>query len=351
MVVGVRRAAVRPSINLQQDRVSAGYRNRIGKAGALFVCWAGNQGIEPRLLAQLPENVPELNRLLVGFAQHCWDTGKAEWTARYAILWFQLHFRSLKGHLRLAWDSLFSCKALEGVRSRVPMRIEIVGALSYFSVLAGCFLDPQNFLDWIAFGVAIRTAFAGLLRPAELFSLRRKSVLLPSRLAFRFLDVGVLSIEEPKNKASGASRQVRLVRDRSALQWLVWYATNLPMEGPLWPFGAARFNTLLKDALRFYALNGLGLTAGSLRAGGATHLLEIGVSVGEIKFLGGWSAERMLCHYLQTAESAATLLALSPTQASRLSGGLDLLGFLEAPPKISVTQLRKAWTAISQGSR
>ena len=76
------------------------------------------------------------------------------------------------------------------------------------------------------------------------------------------------------------------------------------------------------------------LTPGSLRAGGATHLLESGTPVATIRFQGGWAGKKSLASYLQEAESAATLLDLSEDQARQLERVLHEFSFLSEPPGV-----------------
>jgi hypothetical protein len=292
----------------------------------------------------LGERVADLNNILVDYCQWCYNEGKASWVPKYAILAFQLQYRHLKGHLRPAWDSMFAWTSLEGTGSRIPLRLEIIQGLCYYSIMAGLWFDRPRALPWLAFGIALRTGFHGLLRPGELFDLQRQAVMLPGPGMFRGLSVGVVAIEEPKNRGPGARQQVRMIRDPTALAWLQWLAAPLPSTGLLWPFGRVAFCRMLHESLQFFGLQSLGFSPGSLRAGGATYLLECGVPVGEIKFAGGWSAERSLSHYLQQAEAAITLLQMPAQAARRLEFCLEHLSFLEVPPALCLPQLLATWT-------
>ena len=61
-----------------------------------------------------------------------------------------------------------------------------------------------------------------------------------------------------------------------------------------------------------------GFTPASLRAGGATHLLETGVPISNIRFAGCWASEKAMSVYLQEAEAASTLLSMSGSSVDRL---------------------------------
>ncbi len=324
--------------------MSLAYRQRLDLAVQHFVTWLEGQGLS---LEDLLPDADAVNRVLVAYVQNVYDKGGAEWLGRYAILGIQDLNRDLRSKLRKAWDSMFAWHRLEGTKSRLPFRREVVQALCYFSILAALELDPGASVEWLLFGVILRTGFAALLRPQEIAGLATSHIKLPSGpegRIFRSLTFGVIAIEEPKNKAVAARQQVRLVRDPSAVEWLRWACSFLPPGSRLWPFSRERLARCLKTSLRFFDLQDVGYTLGSLRAGGATHLLEAGYPVDMIKFAGGWAAERTLAHYLQEAESAATLLSLSPAAVLRLETALSSLGFLERPPGISPLELLNTWT-------
>ena len=103
-------------------------------------------------------------------------------------------------------------------------------------------------------------------------------------------------------------------------------------EQPIWPATRRAWVGMLNTALRFLGLETVNLTPGSLRAGGATFLLEQGIAVSNIRFAGGWASDHSLAAYLQEAEAAATLLDLSARTARRLAWLVDELPFLASPP-------------------
>ena len=130
--------------------------------------------------------------------------------------------------------------------------------------------------------------------------------------------------------------QVRLVRDllRDPLcvRWLEWWCKDMLPEQPIWPATRRTWVGMLNTALRFLGLETVNLTPGSLRAGGATFLLEQGIAVSSIQFAGGWALGHSLAAYLQEAEAAATLFDLSAKTARRLAWLVEELTFLASPP-------------------
>jgi hypothetical protein len=273
-----------------------------------------------------------MNEVLILYLQHLFDSGKPLWVGKHAVLAVQTLFRPLKGKLRSAWDSIAAWRLQRPVSSRVPMRIEIMTALCHYSALAACKLDQARSALWMSFATVVRVGFFGLLRPKELFALTPSVIRLPTKVSFPSARVATITVVDPKNKGALGRVQVRIIRDPSCIAWLCWLCRGLPPGHRLWPGSRALFCKMLKTALDFLDLGNLKLSPGSLRAGGATHLLETGVAVANIKFMGGWKSEHSLAAYLQEAEAAATLLTLSDTAATRLELILTQVNFAMWPP-------------------
>ena len=313
-------------------RLCDDYKNRLVLAGELFRDFCRSRGKSVVVLAAEPRGMTEM---LIKFIDHLHDSSKPLWIASHAILAMQTWDRSLRGHLTAAWDSVQSWKLERPVRSRVPMPKSILTAVAYVAVLHGMSFEPHNVHMWLSFSVCVRVAFYALLRPKELFGLTKHCLRLPVSRVVIGSFVGVCTILDPKNRAFMGRLQARMIKDAGTLEWLLWYTTQMMDTQSLWPYSDRRFALCMQACLKFLGLNGLSLTPASLRAGGATEMLESGVPVQNIKFAGSWASDRSLACYLQEAEAAATLLSLTPTQVSRLERALDSLSFLEAPPSRS----------------
>ena len=328
------------ALNLQRDRLSLGYRRRLQVAVHMLESWANSNGFN---LRGSIKSVKLINELLVSYCQFCYDSGKAYWVALYAVLGIQTIARALKGQLRAAFDSLQTWKLSMPIHSRLPLRHEIVVALSHYSIMAALSLDTGRAEVWLLFAGVLRLFFFGLLRPKEFLSLDRKDVRLPSAGAFRNLSSGVVIVRDPKNRAHSGRLQARLLRDPACVAWLSWVLALLPDSSRIWPYSCEVFIQLFQRALSFFELGATGFSLGSFRAGGATALLESGMAISQIKFCGGWSADKTLCSYLQEAESALTLIQLSASAAHRLEKALTALSHLELPPPVAPATLLQQW--------
>ena len=136
---------------------------------------------------------------------------------------------------------------------------------------------------------------------------------------------------------------MRAVRDPATIAWLTWLCEWLGDDDPRWGFSPYQFRTCLNDAARFFGIGNFGFGAASLRAGGATFLMERGVPVGQIRFEGSWASERTLGAYLQEAAAAATLIQVSGRQADLIENCFSELNFASWPPPISYADLLRSW--------
>lgn len=322
--------------NLQRDRLSAPYRARLHDAASGFYQYCKRRG---HSLRQLSKSASLTGDLLVDYVQTLYDNQKPLWVAKHAVLAMQTIFRHHRGHLRRAWDSIQSWQLERPIRSRVPLRPELLEAICTYAVLAALRFDRKRALVWWSFTVSLKVAFHGLLRPKELFNLRCSEIRLPQSRVFMDSWVSVITILEPKNRAAMGRVQVRLIRDSDTLAWMLWFIPHLPGSCRLWVSSPRTFRSCLSEALTFLSLDRIKVTAGSLRAGGATFRLEKGVHPQNIKFQGGWASERSLWSYLQEAEAASTLLKLSPSQTQKLELLLNEFSFLRRPPALPLSRL------------
>lgn len=333
LLVALAGAAVDDSnavVNLQRERLSPAYRHRLWKAGNLFAQFC--QSHHHHHLQHVLMDANRANTALIEFIQHTYEIRRPLWLATHAVLAVQTVNRELKGHLRPAWDSIQSWRLTRPVQSRTPLPEFVMKALCYFGVMQAMYYDTNRALVWFPFSVNLRFAFYALFRPREMFMLVRCCLKLPFRSLLGGGRVAVATILDPKNRAFMGRLQVRMVRDFAAIAWMEWYVEGMSPSAPLWPFSDHIFRVCLQTSLEHFGLEKLGITVASLRAGGATWLLEQGTPLSNIRFAGSWASERAMSCYLQEAESASVLLSMLPSQQLRLEKTLARLRALELPP-------------------
>jgi len=333
--VRILRRRVRPpgvgAVNLQSARLSPAYRARLAHAYDVLTAWCAENGLPIKVLA---ENSEVANTCLIAFIQQLFELGGVLSVATDAVLSVQTYHRELKGRLRPAWDSIASWNLLAAVRSRVPLPLLLLEAFTRYGALAACSVDVCRAVAWWHFCVCLRLAFFGLLRPKELWGLKRGDLRIPGDRSLLVHEVVVITVREAKNRAFSGRLQIRAVRCPATVRWVRWMFAEASPSSRVWPFGPQLFRSLLDQAAAACGAAQVGLTAGSLRAGGATAMFDAGESISTIKFAGSWSSEKVLSHYLQSAAAAAALIDLSPQAVSTVQAVLGGLAFAGEPPPV-----------------
>ena len=333
--------------DLQQARLSEAYKHRLEKSFTVFKSWGSCKKLDVEALSGSGE---EMSCALIGFIQDLYEVGGALWVGTHAVLAAQTRWRNLRGQLRPAWDSIQSWKMLVPLTPRVPLPEVLLEAIARWAVFAALVLDPGHAPEWWCFAAVIRLGFYALLRPKEIWNLLRSDIRMPGPRSLLREPISVLTIREAKNRAYMGRLQIRTVRAPHASAWLAWLLDGAPSSAPVWPFPASAFRRRLDQALAFFGLEASRITPASLRAGGATAMLEAGDSITSIRFAGSWSSERVLSHYLQQAEAAAVLLDVSGPSADRIERASRGLCFAKWPPRPSYQQVIKEWTQGTRGA-
>lgn len=108
-----------------------------------------------------------MNELLVVYLQHLFDSCRALWFDEHAVLATHTRWRSLKGKLRRAWDSISACRMSQPITSRVPIPKRILDEFSYYAVICAMSGDAALRPLWWCFTVRLRVSFEAPLRPRD----------------------------------------------------------------------------------------------------------------------------------------------------------------------------------------
>ena len=184
--------------NLQKSLLSQDYRKRLCDALAIFSAFCASSGIPWQ---SYREDGRRMEVALITFIQHCCDKKLSLSLARHSILAVQKRFRSLKGRLRRAWDSIAAWQLQRPVKSRPPMGKPVMEAIFSVAMLFAFELRPGQRAYWVSFGLCIWIGWFGLLRPKEIFNLLLNHIRLPSRVLKGEPLIAVLRLLSPKNRA------------------------------------------------------------------------------------------------------------------------------------------------------
>lgn len=151
----------------------------------------------------------------------------------------------------------------------------------------------------------------------------RRQLLLPS-------DVGdsvphaLLTILEPKTRFRAARHQYAKVDIPDLLRVLELSFSNLHQSAKLWPFSGQTLRTRFQTLMRALGLplavhNGMKpLDLGSLRAGGATWLMQTTESTDFVQRRGRWINGKVMNIYLQETTALQYLKSLPPSIVEKI---------------------------------
>ena len=275
----------------------------------------------------------EVDRHLEVFVQglHSTDAKGALRVAKHAVLYVQVVKPRLKKSLQSTWQALRNWEESQPSSFRPPMPLALLAVmLCEARALALASPDEKRRDTWMIFSTLLMIGFFGLLRPGELCNIKVGDVSLPSTwsLAGPF---AVIRIQNPKNHRQMGQEQFTEIRHPDAINWLAWTLSRRKDLGDrLWPGHTASFRTMFRNLCQRLDLSCVRLSPASLRAGGATWMLDEKVDVARIRFLGRWANLRSLEHYLQVARAQQISINLPAKVSEKLKEKL-LLHFFMLP--------------------
>ena len=134
--------------------------------------------------------------------------------------------------------------------------------------------------------------------------------------------------------------QFVVLYEHGSVLWLEWLVQDLPADAPLWPSTGLKFRQLFSEVLRMCGLEGLRLTPGCCRPGGATWFYTEGIDVQRLQFMGRWKSSHSLTAYVQEAMSFLVWLELPVNIRNSLAAAIRLTAPVWAsPPAVALLSL------------
>ena len=277
---------------------------------ALDLFLAKEVGLTREAFLALP--VKGIGAWLRSYGQHLYESGDAPGSFVDCLLAVVDEAPELRQQLQSCWDLADNWKVLMPFANHVPSSAVEVRALFALAILWG----------WWDVGLWILIAFVGLLRPIEVFRLRREDVILPHEL---LLDskVAYIRIRTPKMKRLRARREHVKISCSLTVRLLEAWLVGLPPETVLFDFKPGVFRKLHDSVVRHFGFSirdGIGLTPASHRGGGATALFERSQDLDLVRWTGRWSsASRTVEIYVQEIAAASALPSLTESQRACVS--------------------------------
>lgn len=249
--------------------------------------------------------------------RHRNTSGKSLSLVKHALLGCQHVRPDLKGRLSTSWENLRVWEEQKVGRLRPPLPIPLWCMMVGLSRAKGLTAkDHKIAFEWLVFAVFLELGLLCLLRPGELVKLRKQDIALPGDFAFGQPQAAI-RIEAPKNRRHFGKEQFVTLKHPNVISWLKRIMVGSESD-TLWPSAPSRFSKLFKQIVTDLNLQACRFTPGSLRPGGATLLYSRGTPISVLRFMGRWTAERSLEHYIQQAMSTQIVNKLPAETVCRL---------------------------------
>ena len=242
------------------------------------------------------------NEVLISYGQYLFREGKSYSAYSETLNMFTSLCPSLRRLLQPSWDLAFAWQREEPPVHHTAMPWQVIIALLAISLTYG----------WVDVAGAMALCWGGLARVGEVLEARRADLVLPNDTGGD-VAYALLSVHEPKTRFRGARHQALRVDQPQLLRTIVLAFASVPAGNKLWAFSGStlrnRFKKLLAAAgLRPGICPGVrDFDMGSLRAGGATWLMNCTENPDYVRRRGRWITTKVMEIYVQEVSSILLL--------------------------------------------
>eukprot|EP00438_Fugacium_kawagutii_P028079 Skav223928 [mRNA] locus=scaffold2593:382825:387213:+ [translate_table: standard] len=330
------------SWKLRWNKYSKPYQRRLLEGAETLKQFLHSSGVSGSVL--LEGKSKQVDEVLEQFvrAQHASGKKSALRQAKHAVLMIQIMRPRLRRSLQSTWEVLKSWEESQPSSFRAPMPLPLLAAMVCSARIRAERSDTTAERQvWFTFSTLLLVGFFGLLRPGELLNISGEDVSLPNSLTMGG-SFAVIRIRRPKNARQMGVQQFIELRHADAINWLSWLKVSQGSSQPFWKSTANKFRHMFKQICVSLHIAQLRLSPASLRAGGATSLIDEGWETNRIRFLGRWSHLKSLEHYLQVARIASCCCCLPSLELESLLKTWCILAF--AVLAMSATQQQPSET-------
>lgn len=280
----------------------------------VFREWCCSQGIDLEfLLENFRECIDELNLVLCRFGRRLYEVGRPRNHYIETINCLTSIKPGLRRMVQQAWDLGFSWTKMEPSNHHVAAPFQVLMGMISLCILWG----------WSSMAGALGLMWGALLRPGEFLTARRSDLLLPRDVGHT-IAFAILSIQEPKTRNVAARHQAARLDIPDLLALVQAEFFRLQSHQKLWPSSGQTLRARFKSVLA-----GLGLPSshtqqhkaldlGSMRAGGATWLLETTENGNLVQRRGRWISEKVMSLYIQELSANIYLSQLSEKTRTKI---------------------------------
>ena len=246
----------------------------------------------------------DLDGILVDWIEYQWAAGESLGVIGDTLSGLHFYWPDLRGHIRQSWRMFRSWRRVESPVRAPPLTIQ----------LAQAFVGKAVHQGDIALATLIALGFHALLRTGELLSLRFKDLEISHQC-------GVLSLHQSKTGLRTGAQEAVALRDSLTLQLVdTLRVLRKPFPGDLlWPHSGQAFRNAFQKLSAFFKIEELKFKPYSLRRGGATYLLQVGVPLETILVRGRWRSIAVARLYLEDGLAQIPALRASNTTQRLIS--------------------------------
>ena len=287
---------------------------------AAFIGWTQEEAIPwTELMSMAHLYVDEINSVVVRYGRCLYAIGRPYNHYAETINAIATEKPSIRRLLQPAWNLAFGWLQNEPSVHHVCMPAQVLLALLTVALMWG----------WDRVAGVLGLGWGALLRAGELISAQKSQLLLPSDVFFSS-NFCLFSILEPKTRFTAARHQSAKL-DASDLVALaeLSFADLTPVQR-LWPYSGQTLRTRLRQLLTALWLptsrtsSSKPLDLGSLRAGGATWLLQTTEDAELTRRRGRWINAKTMEIYIQEIQATSFFVTL-PLETRRRIVSLSLI--------------------------
>ena len=315
-----KRSQARAAVTLCEGRpVEPVTQRRRDKLLEAFKAWLSPQDIDLADLFDLqPQTTRRLNLLLTRYGRELFEAGWPYSHYSEVINAVSGKEPALRRCLQPAWDLAFAWLREEPHSHHVALPWQVLLAIVATSIMWG----------WPRVAGMLALTWGALMRVGETLAARRRDLLLPSDVGDT-VSYGLVSIHEPKTRFKAARHQSARIDQPDLLAVVNIAFGHLSANSKLWPYSASTLRSRFDKLVRRLGVDtweGQGsksLDLGSLRAGGATWLLQCSEDSELVRRRGRWLNSRTMEIYIQEISSLQFLNKLSSSSRQLILSLLD----------------------------
>ena len=300
-----------------------------------FSDWLEEKGFCLEDLVKRASHEPELLvRQLLQYGMQLYEAGRPYSHYAETVNGLGARHPSIRRLMSGAWDLAFAWLREEPYEHHQACPYQVLLAATTLSILCG----------WPRVAGAIVLMWGAVCRVGEVLNATRADLVLPTDMEGA-LHAVMLRVGEPKTRFRAARHQVARMDWEDLVSFTIAVFDELKQQERLWPASPQLLRTRFKQLLEAMGLptthgpHGRPLDLGSLRAGGATHLLLATEDSELVRRRGRWLSSRTMEIYIQ--ESSAT--TFYPRLPEKVKAKVSMLAkaFPEAFQKMVTLQKMK----------